>query len=62
MIGGLVRRYGAGLRFPTLFAIAATLFVIDLVVPDPVPFFDEIMLALTTLLLGALKKRKPQVP
>ena len=62
MIGNLVRRYAAGLRFPTLFVVAAMLFVIDVIVPDVIPFFDEIMLALTTLLLGALKKRTPQVP
>jgi hypothetical protein len=62
MIGGMVRRYAAGLRFPTLFVFAAVLFVIDVIVPDVIPFFDEIMLALTTLLLAALKKRNPQPP
>ena len=39
-----------------------TLFVIDLLVPDVIPFFDEIMLALSTLLLAALKKPTSQVP
>ena len=62
MIGNFVRRYAARLRFPTLFLVVGALFVIDLLVPDVVPFFDEIMLALTTLLLAALKKPKPQVP
>jgi hypothetical protein len=62
MIGQLIRRHAARLRFPTLFFVTATLFVIDLVVPDVIPLIDEIMLALTTLLLAALKKRKPQVP
>ena len=62
MIGNFVRRYASGLRFPTLFLVVGALFVIDVLVPDVIPFFDEIMLALTTLLLAALKKPKSQVP
>jgi hypothetical protein len=62
VIGDLVRRYARGLRFPTLLAVVGTLFVIDVLVPDVIPFLDEIMLALTTLLLASLRKRKPQVP
>jgi hypothetical protein len=59
MIRSLVARFAAGLRFPTLFAIAATLFVFDLFVPDLIPFVDEILLALGTLLIGSIKKKKP---
>jgi len=62
MIGDMVRRYASGLRFPTLFIMTATLFVIDLIVPDVIPSFDEMMLALGTLLLGSMRKRRPQVP
>jgi hypothetical protein len=62
MIGDLVRRYAAGMRFPTLFFAVGTLFVIDVLVPDVIPFLDEIMLALTTLMLASIRKRKPQVP
>ena len=58
MIGRLVTRFAAGLRFPTLFKIVAALFVLDLVVPDLVPFYDEILLALGTLLLGSIKSRR----
>jgi len=58
VIGGLVNRFAAGLRFPTLFGLVAALFVIDLLVPDLVPFIDEILLALGTLLLGSLRKRR----
>jgi hypothetical protein len=54
----MVTRFAAGLRFPTLFGLVAALFVIDLVVPDLVPFMDEILLALATLLLGSLRKRR----
>jgi hypothetical protein len=51
-------RYAAGLRFPTLFAIVAALFVLDLLVPDAIPFADELLLGLITLLVGSLKQRK----
>ena len=60
MIGQLVTRFASGLRFPVLFALMAVLFVVDLFVPDLVPFFDEVMLALGTLLLGMLRKRRPK--
>ena len=33
------------------------LFVVDLFVPDLIPFVDEILLALGTLLLAGLKRR-----
>jgi hypothetical protein len=58
VIGGLVTRFASRLRFPTLFWMVAGLFVVDLMVPDMVPFADEILLALGTLLLGSLKKRR----
>lgn len=59
MIGQLVTRFAAGLRFPALFLLVASLFVLDLLVPDLVPFADEILLALGTLLVGSLRKRAP---
>jgi hypothetical protein len=58
MIRGLVARFAAGLRFPTLFGLVAGLFVLDLVIPDLIPFADEILLALGTLLLGSLRRRR----
>lgn len=54
---GPLLAYAARLRFPTLFLIAMTLFVVDVVVPDVVPFADEILLGLGTLLLSSWKKR-----
>jgi hypothetical protein len=60
VIGRLVARFAAGLRFPALFALVATLFLVDLVVPDLVPFMDEVLLALGTLLLGSLRKRRDE--
>jgi hypothetical protein len=61
MIGQLVTRFAAGLRFPTLFALAAGLFLVDLVVPDLIPFVDEALLALLTVLIGSLRRRRPPV-
>ncbi|MFQ5828992.1 MAG: DUF6116 family protein [Candidatus Methylomirabilia bacterium] len=46
------------LRFPHLFVLTAILFLLDLLIPDLVPFADEILLGLATLLLGSWKKRK----
>lgn len=45
------------LRFPTLFKVTAGLFLLTLVVPDPIPFVDEILLALGALLLANWKDR-----
>lgn len=49
-------RYASSLRFPRLLAVTAALFVMDLLVPDPMPFADEILLGLISLLLASLKK------
>jgi len=46
------------LRYPALFKITADLFAITLVIPDPIPFVDEILLGLGTLLLANWKNRK----
>lgn len=62
MIRDAVARFAAGLRFPVLFALTATLFVFDLFVPDLVPFVDEILLALGTLLLGSLRRKTAPGP
>ena len=55
-ISSLIERFGSRLRFPQLFWAVAILFLVDLVVPDMIPFFDEILFGLLTLLLGSLKK------
>lgn len=45
------------LRFPQLFVFTAVLFVVDFLIPDLVPFMDEILLAAATLLLANLKNK-----
>ncbi len=57
LIRTLLGSFGARLRFPQLFAIAATLFFLDLLIPDLIPFIDEILLGLLTLLLGSMQAK-----
>ncbi len=52
-----VQRFAAGLRFPRLLLLTATLFIVNLFVPDAVPLADEIILGLLTLIMGRLKKK-----
>jgi len=44
------------LRFPYLLALTAGLFVIDFFVPDVIPYADEILLGLATIILARLKR------
>jgi len=48
------------LKFPWLLALTASLFAVTLVVPDPLPFVDEILLGLGTLLFASLKQRRAE--
>lgn len=50
--------YAAKLRFRSLFFFTAGLFMLDLLIPDLVPFADELILGLLTLLFGSWKKRR----
>ena len=46
------------LRHPQLFLVAGLLFLVDVAIPDVVPFVDEILLATATLWLGSRRKDK----
>jgi hypothetical protein len=61
-IVALVLRFARRLRFPWLFALTAVLFLANLVLPDPLPFADEILLGLATLLIGSLRDRRRDPP
>lgn len=51
------------LRYPALFKLTAAAFAISLLWPfDPIPFIDEIVLGLGTLLLANWKTRKAPGP
>jgi hypothetical protein len=51
-------RWLGRLGFPKLFTVFAVLFVIDMLVPDPILFVDEILLGLGTLLFASWKDRR----
>ncbi len=53
----LLQRFN--LRYPALVLILGILTLIDVIIPDFIPFIDEIGLALLTLLFGMWKNRKP---
>jgi hypothetical protein len=54
----LLGRYGAGLRFPHLLLLTGACFALDLVLPDGLPFLDEILLGLMTLLFAVWRSRR----
>jgi Family of unknown function (DUF6116) len=59
---GLIEKHATQLRFPVLLWITGGLFVLDFVIPDFIPFVDEILLGLATVILARLKTRKaPEV-
>lgn len=57
---GLIQRLASRLRFPQLFFVVASLFLIDLAIPDFIPFVDEILLGALTVMLGMLRQRRDQ--
>ena len=57
---GAVLAFAGRLRFPVLFLLTAGLFALDVVVPDAVPFADEILLGLATLVLARWKKSRDE--
>jgi hypothetical protein len=46
------------LRFPVLVILLAVVTAVDVVVPDPLPFIDELGLLLLTLLFSRWKRRR----
>lgn len=55
-----IQKYLESLRFPWLMLVALALFVLNLFVPDAIPFVDEILLGLIAALLAKLKRKKPE--
>lgn len=56
LLPGAITRFASRLRFPQLFLVTAGLFLIDVLVPDLVPFVDEILLGLLSVLFGMWKE------
>jgi hypothetical protein len=53
----VIARFLGSLATPRLFLVAATLLGLDLLIPDFIPFVDEALLAILTLLFA---RRKPR--
>lgn len=49
---------GLNLKFPTVFVLLLALTAVDLIMPDPLPFVDELFFALLTVLFGLWKDRR----
>jgi hypothetical protein len=58
IVGSLVGR----LKYPWVFVLLAAVFIADTIIPDPIPFVDEIMLALLTFLVGTWRTRRKGPP
>lgn len=55
---GALGRFLGRLRFPQLFALLAGLLLLDLLLPDPLPFVDELVLGILTLLVAMWRDRE----
>lgn len=55
----VILEFASTLRFPQLFLITLGLFVVDMLIPDVIPFADEILLGLVTLIAASLRKKTP---
>ncbi len=53
----IIAKFLAGLATPRLFLVAATLFGLDLLIPDFIPFVDEALLLMVTLIFSRRKTR-----
>jgi hypothetical protein len=61
-VTAFVKRFLARLRYPQLFLILGGLLVLDLVLPDPIPLVDEVLLAVLTLIAASLTGRDRDRP
>lgn len=55
---GWFLNYARKLKHPQLFKWISVLFLVDLFIPDLVPFVDELLLGLATLFLASWKKSR----
>lgn len=56
----LVNRLLPRMRYPYLFLILGGLFLVDLIIPDPIPLVDEILLAVLTFIAAAFSTRQEE--
>ena len=61
-LAALVNRFLPRLRYPYLFLVLGALFLLDLVVPDPIPLVDELLLAVLTFIAATFTARQEPDP
>lgn len=54
---GRIERYLTTLRFPILMLLTVVLFTVNMLIPDVVPFVDEVLMALIAIVLSRIKRR-----
>ncbi|MEM7351949.1 MAG: DUF6116 family protein [Acidobacteriota bacterium] len=59
---GTLRRLGQRLKSSQLLMLVSSLFVLDLLIPDPIPFVDEIILGILAILVGRWQERRATPP
>lgn len=57
--GSFVERAASRLKFPQAFGLLVAVFVLDLMIPDLIPFVDEVLLGLATIVFGLWRERVP---
>lgn len=55
-----ILQFAGGLRFRQLFLVTAALFLLNLIIPDPIPFLDEVILGMLALLFASWKRNDVQ--
>jgi hypothetical protein len=58
----LVNRLLPRMRYPYLFLVLGALFLVDLVVPDPIPLVDEMLLAVLAFIAATFTTRREEDP
>ncbi len=59
---GRLRRLAERFRSSTLLTVVASLFLLDLAIPDALPFVDEIILGILTILIARWQARRTPPP
>ena len=57
---GIIRRFASRLKFPQLFALLFGLLLLDFIIPDPLPYVDEVILGILTVMLGMWRRRSDE--
>ncbi len=56
------KRFAGQLKSSTLLLLVTSLFVLDLIIPDPLPFIDEIILGIMAVLIARWQSRNAEPP